>query len=551
METTQTETAQSEPLTLSLNDASGEVFVHYDPAGSVAPPDRVEIRGKLAERGWNRFRMDDKAIDAFITACRDAKQAVEMVIGRREDGVVELKVSDDAMSAWMTLVPAYGGEPATQNELMDLLHSKGIVYGIQHDAIKNAFAKGQCENLEIAKGEPVVEGEQTRFETLYDKENERPEEEEDLDRIKYTDYCHILLVQTGDALMRRHPPVEGTKGTNIKGHPMLPQPTPDIQFAHDLKGAELSKTDPNLLIATTGGQPSRIPKGNGVVVNPVIDLANVDLSTGSVEFDGTLRVGGDIKAGLRVKVSGDVVVNGSVEAAEIIAGGNVAIRGGVVGHPDPTPGAHSLPETTARIFCEGFVQAMFMECAHVESGKSILLERSARQCELLAREEIVVGKQDGKNGTIMGGRTQATQRIATGTLGNSSGISTHVQVGLDPYLEKQIDEKDAEFKRRCDELDRVIKLMTFLKQNPAKGAGGVAEKAEATRKQLLGIINDLTEELKVLRAKLQLAEEAQIEVNLQICYGVEVRIAQQHWQAREDSAGARIQLKNGKLLVGR
>jgi uncharacterized protein (DUF342 family) len=448
----------------------------------------------------------------------------------------------------MTLIRAWGGEPATQLQLSELLAAEGIVHGIKHDAIKAAFQSGQCENLVIASGDAAVEGEPTRFESLYDREEEESEDEEDLERVKYTDLCHILLVQTGDPLMRRHPPVAGKNGINIKGHPLLPQPTPDIPFNAELKGSQFDPQDRNLLIATTGGQPTRV--GNGVMVNPVIELAEVDLSTGSVEFDGTLRVGGDIKAGLRVKVSGDVIVNGSVEAAEIIAGGNVAIRRGVVGHPDPTPGAHGLPATTARIFCDGFVQALFMECAHVEAGKSVHIERSARQCELLAREEVVVGKQ-GKGGQIIGGKTQATNRIATATLGTPTGVKTQVQVGLDPYLEKQIEDKDNEFKRRCDELDRVIKLLTFLKQNPAKGAGGVAEKADATRKQLLGIIDTLTTELKDLRARLELAEQAQIDISTAIHYGVEVRIAQQIWQAREDSGGAVIQIKNRQIFVGR
>ncbi|WP_158590480.1 DUF342 domain-containing protein [Noviherbaspirillum cavernae] len=541
------EATNLQPLSLSLDQASGELRVRFNPAAGMPPPDRTGIRQELSSKGWGSFYFDDKAVIEFIGACRTAAEPLEMTIGARRDGEFALKVSEDMLTAWLTLVPACGGEAVTQSELSDALRAEGIVYGIRHDEIKAAFAAGQCERLAIACGEPVVEGEPTRFETLYDRA-EDPPPAEDLDRIKYTDFCHILLVQTGDALMRRIPPVPGKNGTNIKGHPLLPQPTPNIAFLNDLKGAALDQKDPNLLIATSGGQPALA--GNGVTVNPVIEVLDVDLGTGSIEFDGTLRVGGDVKAGLRIKVTGDVVVNGTVEAAEIVAGGNVAVRNGIVGHLDSRSGAQALPDTTTRIFCEGVVQALFMENAHIEAGKSIVIERSARQCELLAREEIVVGKE-GRNGHIVGGSAQATNRIATGTLGTTTGIKTQLQVGLDPYLEKQIAEKDAEFKRRCDELDRVIKLMTFLKQNPKKGEGGIAEKAEATRRQLLAMIDTLTAELKSLRARLELAEQAQVEAAVAVCYGVEVRIAQQVWQAREDGGRTVIQLKGGKMAVSR
>ncbi|HJV73545.1 MAG TPA: FapA family protein, partial [Noviherbaspirillum sp.] len=422
----------------------------------------------------------------------------------------------------------------------------GIVYGIDRPRIDAAFAAGHCERVAIAKGQAAQEGVPTRFETLYDKKD--PSEEEDnLDRIRYTDLCHILVVNPGDKLMRRVPPVQGKNGTNIKGHAVLPKPTPDIPFRIGLDGVAPAENDPNLLVATTGGQP--VSSDNGVTVNPVIEVTDVDLSTGSIEFQGTLRVGGDVKAGMHIKVSGDVIINGAMEAAQITAGGNVAVRGGIVGHPDSRPGAHSLPETTARIISEGSVQAMFMENAHIEAGKSILITRNARQCELIAREEIVVGK--GKTGQIIGGKTQATQRIATGTLGASTGIKTYVQAGIDPYLEKQIADKDHEFKQKCDEVDRVVKLLVYFKHNPQKGAGGVAEKVEATRQQLLAAIDDLTEELKVLRAKVELAEQACVEVSGQIHYGVEVRIAQQMWTAPDDMGGATLELYEGRIAVKR
>lgn len=538
----------TQSLSFSLNEGNGALLAHFNPDDGAPVPDPVIIRQALTNKGWGDFYLDDKAIEAFVVSCRKAEQPVDMVVGARRDGEFALTVDDDDMTAWFTLVPAQGGLPVTPADLGEALRAEGIIVGILHDEIKAAFAAGHCERLAIARGNPAQEGVPTRFESLFDQEEE-DSDEQDLERIKYADLCHLLLVKPGDRLMRRVPPVQGKSGMNIKGHPVLPQPTPDIPFRNDLKGAARDQSDPNLLVATAGGQPVSV--NNGVMVNSVIEVLDVDLSTGSIEFEGTLRVGGDIKAGMKVKVTGDVIVNGTVEAAEITAGGNVAVRAGIVGHVDTRPGSNALPDTTARIICEGSVQALFMEAAHIEAGKSIQINRSARQCELIAGEEIVIGKGSSKTGQIIGGRTQATLRIVTGVLGASSGVKTHVQVGFDPYLEKQIADKDLEFKRKCEEIDRVVKLLAYFKQNPKKGEGGVAEKVEATRRQLMANIDDLTAELKVLRDKVQLSEQARVEVGAEIYYGVEVRIAQQIWQAPDDMGGATIQMEGSKIAVHR
>jgi uncharacterized protein len=533
-------------LAFSLDEESGELHAQFDPAAGGSVLDIALLRQALTDGGWGKLDLDEQMMNEFILCSRKTDQALDMVIGVRRDGEFSLTLDSDLMTAWLTLVPPQGGKAVSPETLDQALHDQGVVYGILRNEINAAFAKGRCERLAVAYGERVQQGIGTRFESLYDQEKETSEEDE-LERINYADLSHLMLVKPGDKLMRRIPPVPGKTGTNIKGHPELPKPTPEMPFRKDLQGAAPDANDPNLLVATLGGQP--LPLDNGVMVNPVIDVLDVDLSTGSIMFEGTLRVGGDVKAGMRIKVSGDVIVRGAVEAAEIIAGGNVAIGGGVVGHIDSRPGSQSLPDTTARIFCEGSVQALFMENAHVEAGKSILISRSARQCELIAREEIIVGKSGSKTGQIMGGRTQATLRIATGILGAATGTKTHVQVGFDPYLEKQITDKELEFKRKCDEIDRTVKLLGYFKQNPKKGEGGIAEKVEATRQQLLGDVDALTAKIQDLRAKVELSEQAKVDVAGEIFYGVEVRIAQQVWQAPDDMGRATIQLQGSKIAV--
>ncbi len=222
------------------------------------------------------------------------------------------------------------------------------------------------------------EGTSGGFQSLFErKQKDAPEDEEDHAIIKYSDLGHLLVVHPGEQLMHRIPPVPGKNGRDIKKRVVLAKAIPAQEFGKNLQGAAPAPDDPDLLVATLGGQPVLL--ADGVIVNPVIEVPDVDLNTGNIDFEGTIRIAGDLKSGMRVKVAGDVIVNGTVEAAEIVAGGNVAVHGGIIGHADARPGSHALPANTARIRCEGSVKAMFMENAHIEAGSTILVERNARQ----------------------------------------------------------------------------------------------------------------------------------------------------------------------------
>jgi uncharacterized protein len=72
---------------------------------------------------------------------------------------------------------------------------------------------------------------------------------------------------------------------------------------------------------------------------------------------------------------------------------------------------------------------------------------------------------------------------------------------------------------------------------------------EATRQQLLGDVDALTAKIQDLRAKVELSEQAKVDVAGEIFYGVEVRIAQQVWQAPDDMGRATIQLQGSKIAV--
>lgn len=537
---------QVQPFHLEVIPDSGILRASFDPALNHPAPDLAVLKEVLETLGYIEYSLDDPAIDRFLQNCAQAQTLVSADIGERRNASFLLEIADDLMSAWLTLTPAQGGSPIGV-QVHDELRDRGITFGIVHAELNAALTRGWCDHLLIAQGEPTTPGTLGHFEVLFGlQQNSAPHSDEKA-KVKFRDLSHLLLVHANDPLMRLYPPVQGKNGTNIKGQIVPAQALPEIKFGTELQGSSPDRADPNLLVAIYAGQPVEVE--GGVIVNPVITVQHVDLSTGKIQFEGTVHVEGDVKSGMSVNVSGDVIVNGMVESAEIIAGGNVAVKGGVVGRAEKKAGTQQLADTAAKIKCGGSVQALFMENVHAEAGNKIAIEQNVRHCELIARNEIIAGKSGSKGGQIIGGRTQASMLIQADVLGTNVATKTLIQVGVDPYLEEQISKKQAIISKKVAELDQVLKLIVYFGRNPQKNIDGVADKVEAKRVQQLAEIDQLTKDLNNLESQQELIDQACVKVGKSIHDGVEIQIGKQTWQVREDTGGGTYKLKDNAIIL--
>jgi uncharacterized protein (DUF342 family) len=225
----------------------------------------------------------------------------------------------------------------------------------------------------------------------------------------------------------------------------------------------------------------------------------------------------------------------------------------VIGRAEKKTGTQNLADSAARIQCAGSAQALFMENAHVEAGNSILIMQNARHCELIARNEIIVGpsgsRAGGRSGQIIGGRAQAGMLVQADIIGTAVATKTRIQVGLDPYLDEQILKLQTQIQRKVAELDQVLKLIVFFERNPGKNVGGVGDKVNAKRVQQLSEINLLTAEVDALEAQLELIEKAAVKVSTTIHDGVEIQIGKQSWKVKEDTGGGTYKLVDDSIVL--
>lgn len=529
---------------LELDENTRALIASYVPADHDAQPPSWDTLTRVAQaQGWGSEALDHASAVNFIEACREAKEPVLASVDEVRDGGFELDLSPDRMAAVLAVSPPRGGRRVTLADVQAHLLEVGVVYGVREDAIQNAVSDRRTNTVMIAQGTPPTRGTPARFESLLDALRVREQEDDDNAMVDYRELGNLDLVAPGIPLMRRIPAVQGKPGLNVLGESVPPAHVPDTQFARNLSGVTVDEHDPCLLRAAQSGSPMVVPQG--VLVNSLVEVDRVDLSTGNIIFDGTLKVRGDITAGMQVRVSGDVVVSGTIEAAQVQAGGNISVNGGVIGLAAPRQpalrgqisSAHPVQMRTAQLTAGGTVKARFIENAVVNAERNIAAEREVRQSRLYAGESVTVGPPKSSLGVITGGETHATKSVHAGTIGSMAGIPTAVSVGLHPHGQAK---RASLHQRRAtlqEEQSKLEKLIVFLHYNPAKNVNGMTDRARSTYARVTDDFNLLESEEEQLNDALQPFASATIVAYKRFCCGASLRINGKLLEVMEDVPG--------------
>jgi len=527
----------SDPSSLHLQfDAeTRRILASHQPRPEVEAPVLADLQQALAAQQLGDALLDDAAVDGFLALCQQGAVA-PMPIGRCEDARFEFKLGADRLHVWLRLEPPRGGAPATLAQLQAALVEQGIVYGVSEPALREALARGHCEDWLVAEGREPEPGTPTRFETLLRQAGAAGAD--DRAPVDYREYGALIVVDPGTPLMRRHPARPGRPGIDVSGAAIAPREQPDLPF-EAVSGAAPSPQDPDLLLASIAGLPSVGPRG--VNVNPKVEVQDVDLQSGNIRFDGSVHVKGDIRAGMSLRVTGDVFVEGTVEAAELDLGGHLIVKGGIIGRAE-----HNGAKTTAQVRCKGDVQARFIEHADIEAGGEVRAEAGIRDSQVLAGNAVLIGA----TGSLVGGRTAAHRLIRTPVLGDAWGDPTEVQVGVNPFIDAQLALLRDGRQQREAERAKLLQLQAYLAQQSGGGPPELRDKAERTLQACEQALAALDVEAAGLAAQLELSDKACIEVQRSLHGGVRLMVGSSVLQVVEDRGPARVHRVDGQLVLG-
>ena len=280
-------------------------------------------------------------------------------------------------------------------------------------------------------------------------------------------------------------------------------------------------------------------EGDKVFVSNVYDVpGDVDNSTGDIIYDGSVVVHGTIRTGFKVKAFGDIEVFGAVEGAEVIAGGQVILHHGIQGM------------SRGIIVAKGNVVTKFIESAKVYS-EGYIEAQSIIQSQVSAKGDVIV---NGAKGNIMGGHVRSSTLIDAKSIGSNMGITTVVEVGLDPTVQDRFTKLKRDMIEKNEELIRLQQVKMVLKKRLAQGQND-NEKRMAYN-QTVAAIDELKkeifaaqDEMDVLSGELSENTVARIMVSRVIYPGTKVIVSGLQYNVNEQVSYCQYMKLKGEIFI--
>ncbi len=517
-----------------VTTAQGTGVRVFPPQGDGTPVTIDMVKEYLNAR---KFEFDILAVKEAVTAANGQVTVIMKNKALPERESYKLDISDDQMTATILYYPpTEGGTQITAQDVIKDLAFKKIRNGVLQDQILAFFNQREyCREYVIAQGTPAVQGKDAVVEYRFGTSHHaHPTMNPD----GTVDYFHLNLInncKAGDVLAVLSPADMGKPGITVFGTPVKPRQV-KVMSLHYGKNVVISEDKLTLTAAVDGHVTLQEGK---VVVSNVIQVANVDVSTGNIEYDGSVEVEGNVASNFAIKAGGNVHVKGNVEGAVIEAGADVILERGVNGMG------------RAEIKAGGNVVTKFIENAKVTAGGSVNAE-SLIHAHIIAGTEVTV---TGKKGFITGGHVIAAERVSARTLGSDMGANTVIEVGADPQLKirmKNLQKTIGDDKKKMETIRPTLdgitaKLRAGVKFNPEQVK--YTQQLLALKGQLELEMQECAQEYTELQDKLAETKEADVVVEENAYPGTTVVIGDLSMNVKKIVKYSRFVLKDGDVRV--
>lgn len=214
-------------------------------------------------------------------------------------------------------------------KLKEALENAGVIYGIDEAALESLLYNAHNKEVLVAKGTPPKPGKDEQVNILVNTEPIFQLKRTSDNRVDFKKIRTIMTVMPGDIIAVKIPGQSGIAGVNVLGETIEPPDYKRITLEAG-EGTEL-RDDGFSVVASIRGLPSvKIKKLYLFEVRRVFITDEVNMRTGNLEFDGDIVVQKDVKEGMSVFATGNIVIEGSVFNAKITALGNVYIGKNVI-----------------------------------------------------------------------------------------------------------------------------------------------------------------------------------------------------------------------------
>ena len=333
-----------------------------------------EVVSFLEQKGFAGFSIDALRKTLDLLQEKPLQIKISDTCAKAFDESATIITGKDNMIAYIRFYPpSTGGKLMTGREIRAELEREKILYGILEPVMeKLKTTRTYCTNIPIAKGMAPMPAKDTVIEYFFNtKPLAKPKVLED----GSVDFhaLNITLSEDGTLLT-----------SNVNGNVTLAEGTVFVSDTYKV-------------------------------------AADVDASTGDIEYEGNVMVPGTVRTGFTIRAKGDIEINGVVEGATLIAGGNIVIKRGVqgMGKGKLCAGGDICAQffESANVFADGDVLAGSILHSHIQSGGKVVIH--------------------GRKGFIVGGELICETYVEANSIGNRMETQTIVKVGVKPELYEQ------------------------------------------------------------------------------------------------------------------
>lgn len=453
-------------------EEDGTYLTVFPPKGKGKKVDEISVINEI-----KKLNLKDVEMSLVERAVKESTGQPVLIVKEKisiKDGQIFINITPDEMFAQLTIVPPQGGgRDITDDDVNNALSQNNVIFGIKKDVINKLVRRGLeakndptilLEPIEdiIAEGQNVQNGEDAKLEMLFETKTSQTEVTTESsvaqegqtteDKVDYRNVTSIHNVKKGTPLAKKIPPTNGVNGMTVTGKIIKAKPGNDIKFIIG-KGVEPAFDNPELYLAANDGQV--IFKNNKLEVLSIYEInGDVDMSIGNIDFVGSVIIHGSVGE-FKIKAGEDIIIDGVADGTEILAGGKVIVKGGIVGKK-------------ARVIAQDDITTKYIRNAYVETEKSIIVNEAAMHSTLISGQKIIVM---GAKGLIVGGTIAAAFEVSAKEIGSKLATYTEISIGETPKMREEMQKAIAELKNIEEQLDKTKKGIIFLKELSTKMGG--------------------------------------------------------------------------------
>jgi uncharacterized protein (DUF342 family) len=335
----------------------------------------------------------------------------------------KVAISKDQMEVKLyPLVQVTDGALTTFEDVVEACRRENIKVELDEKLIEKQLLSPNPIETTIAKGIKPCDGKDGHLEYMVDM-SAKPQfiaEPKEGDMIDYKNSMQVTLVCVGDVLATVVPPTDGEDGMDVRGTVIKSRPGEKAKF---FLGEGVEEKD-DLITVIAAGTPS-IQDDIIMIRRTYVLQGDVDLSTGNINFPGTVIIHGNVMEGFEIISEENVVINGFISGATIKAKGYIKCAGGIQG------------KEKTDITAGSFVAAKFVSAATVIAEGDILITKDILHSKIHCLGELRLG------GSLIGGVATALKGIECGNLGSETGVKTLVNIRTHYRQEKAKEQVNA------------------------------------------------------------------------------------------------------------